>query len=298
MIVLAGSSRRRVHDHLLGASTASVAGLVNVCSVMAFFAFATNVTGHVAVLAEELVRGHSHQLTVVLGWLGAFLSGALFAALSASGPPDRGLGRKRRLVAPTVELVVLAAVGYYGAYHYQETLRETEVLVGLLLFAMGLQNGLVATVSGGVVKTTHLTGLLTDIGIELALTLRGALRYDEGLRFKLTLHLLVLGFYLAGAVLGGVLFSALRFATFYIGAVVLLGIVASDFLLLQRRRQLVAEGADRQGLTVVPPEPFASTVTTRARLGSGWLIRPGSTEEEGRTVRSRERAWQRRTAAK
>lgn len=297
MIVLTGSARRRVHDHLLGASTAAVAGLVNVCSVMAFFAFATNVTGHVAVLAEELVRGHSHQLTVVLGWLGAFLSGALLAALLASGPPDRGLGRKRRLIAPIVELLLLGCVGYYGAHHYQETLRETELLVGVLLFAMGLQNGLVATVSGGVVKTTHLTGLLTDLGIEVALALRGALRYDDGLRFKLTLHLLVLGFYLTGAVLGGLLYGALRFATFYIGAAVLLGIVVGDFVLLRRR--LGAESKAASGSEPSPAllGPFASTGTGALSARSGWVIRPGSIGKTGREVRSAPRGWPRRAAS-
>ncbi len=290
MIVLSGDSRRRVHDHLLGASTAGVAGLVNVCSVMAFFAFATNVTGHVAILAEELVRGHSHQLSVVLGWLGAFLFGAFGAALLASGPPDRGLGRKRRLIAPSIELLLLIYVGYYGTHHYQETLRETEVLVGVLLLAMGLQNGLVATVSGGVVKTTHLTGLLTDLGIEAALALRGALRYDEGLRFKLTLHLLVLSFYVVGAISGGLLFATLRFSTFYIGAAVLFGIVACDFALLRQRRL-----GGRQA-TVLPepvsarPAPLASTVTGSPRA-SGWQIRPGSMPQESHAVRSRARAW-------
>jgi uncharacterized membrane protein YoaK (UPF0700 family) len=38
----------------------------------------------------------------------------------------------------------------------------------LLCFAMGLQNSLVTRLSGAVVRTTHLTGVVTDLGIEAA----------------------------------------------------------------------------------------------------------------------------------
>lgn len=218
-------NRSRIHDHLLGISTASVAGLVNVCSVMAFFAFATNITGHVAIFVEELVKGHFHQLSVVAVWLLLFFLGAglsnYFAYHAKEDPPSL----VRSSIPLVAELLLLAAVGLYGTLYYAETLRETEVLVGVLLLAMGLQNGLVATISGGVVKTTHLTGLLTDLGMECALFLRPAERKSEALRFKLTLHVLILSFYAAGGLLGGLLFSYMRFGVFYVGSLMLLAVL-------------------------------------------------------------------------
>jgi uncharacterized membrane protein YoaK (UPF0700 family) len=223
--------RRRVHDHLLGASTASVAGLVNVCSVMAFFAFASNVTGHVAILAEELVKGHVHQLSVVAVWLLLFLLGAGISnacAYHEKGEPPSLFRSASPLV---IEALLLAGVGFYGSSYYAETLRETEVLVGILLFAMGLQNGLVATISGGVVKTTHLTGLLTDLGMEIALFLRPTERKSEALRFKLTLHAVILAFYVSGGIVGGLLFNQMRFFAFYVGSFMLLGVLANDLVL-------------------------------------------------------------------
>src|SRR5690606_2281303 len=134
-------------------------------SVMAFFAFATNVTGHVAVFAEELVKGHLHQMSIVAVWLFAFLLGAGLSNFVAYQGKNRSTTLLWSTLPLGLEVILLAGVGYYGTTSYSETLRETEFLVSVLLFAMGIQNGLVATISGGVVKTTHLTGLLTDLGI-------------------------------------------------------------------------------------------------------------------------------------
>ncbi|WP_418511786.1 DUF1275 family protein [Corallibacter sp.] len=61
------------------------------------------------------------------------------------------------------------SVGFYGHLFYKETLSETEIMVALMLLAMGLQNGLTASISNFSVKTTHLTGLTTDVGILTAM---------------------------------------------------------------------------------------------------------------------------------
>lgn len=231
MTLLSAHSRRLSwHDLVLGASTAGVAGLVNVCSVIAFFAFATNVTGHVAVFAEELVKGHEHQVSVVAIWLGCFVVGAGLSNFFVYQGKDCANTVLWSTLPLGLELILLAGVGYYGATSYAETLRETEVLVSVLLFAMGVQNGLVASVSSGVVKTTHLTGLLTDLGIELALFLRPKERQSEMLRFKLRLHTLILAFYVLGGLLGGVMFLKMRFHAFYFASFLLSLLIAHDLL--------------------------------------------------------------------
>lgn len=230
MILLAIPEKRdRRHDYWLGGSTAVVAGLVNVCSVIAFFAFASNVTGHVAVLTEELVKGHWHQLGVVGGWLCAFITGA-FLANAIVTTIGRSHPRLGRALAVGLVMLTLSAVAYYGQFHYGETLTETEYLVALLLLSMGLQNGLVATVSKGVVKTTHLTGLFTDLGMELSMVLQRRFRGDAELEFKLRLHLLILGAYVVGGILGGVLFLQMGFATLHVGTAVFGLVLTLDLL--------------------------------------------------------------------
>ncbi len=245
-------NRTRLHDHLLGVSTASVAGIVNVCSVIAFFSFATNVTGHVAVFAEELINGHLHQVTVVASWLGAFGLGAGISGFCVFRA-GRSLAPRAWVALPlALEVSLLLSVGFYGSALYKETLRETELLAALLLLAMGLQNGLVASVSKGLVKTTHLTGLLTDLGIELSLMLHESQRKDPTLRFKLTLHALILVFYIVGGIFGGLLFHTIRFGAFYVAGAVLVFMWAHDqarFFLVDHGR---AQTKERKGNLMNP----------------------------------------------
>ena len=238
------TSTRRTHDADLGlgASTAVVAGFVNVCSVMLFFAFSANVTGHAATLSEELVKANWYQAWVVLAWMAMFLLGAFVANLSVSrvGARNVVLGHGAPLL---LQSLVLAAVGHYGQRHYQETLWETELLVGLLLLSMGLQNGTVASVSNSVVRTTHLTGLFTDLGMELSLLLRRAGRQDERLRFRFTLHASILVAYLLGGVLGGLLCRHWGFGALYLACGILLGVFARDLTLLWLRTEGSSERA-------------------------------------------------------
>jgi uncharacterized membrane protein YoaK (UPF0700 family) len=289
MLLGAPGQRGKEHDLGLGASTAAVAGMVNVCSVIAFFAFASNVTGHAAIFAEELVKGHWHQVIVVVLWLSLFLFGAFVANASITA-----LGERRPVLGRAFPLVLLFAllvgVGYYGTYHYFETLRETENLVGILLFAMGLQNGMVATVSNGVVKTTHLTGLSTDLGIELSMFLQRRFRSDDGLRFKLKLHIVIFAFYILGGVLGGALFLSFGFKALYLAGFILSLILAHDLVMLwlpEREVPVAAHHAqklrpDEKGIPVTSPAngtpapSLRQPTTTASSHGSATGTREGA----------------------
>jgi uncharacterized membrane protein YoaK (UPF0700 family) len=273
MMVLEVSDRRgQRHDTWLGGLTAAVAGLVNVCSVVAFFAFGSNITGHVAIFAEELVKGHWHQVSVVCSWFLLFVGGAFCANLSVTviGAQRPRIGRAVPLV---LEAIVLIAVGYYGEHHYGETLRETEYLVGTLLLAMGLQNGLVATVSRGVVKTTHLTGLATDLGMELSMMLQPRFRQDAPLRFKLSLHLTVLLSYVLGGVGGGLLFLDFGFRALYVAGSLLLLVLVHDIVALLRRSCVAAPGA-------LLHEPLSAWGKTQERTATSTLRQLGSTPRD------------------
>lgn len=238
------------HDLWLGGTTAAVAGFVNVCSVIAFFAFASNVTGHVAIFAEEMVKGHWHQFSVVLAWVSLFIGGAFVANLSV-GMLGLQFPRLARAVPLVLEILLLAGVGYYGYHYYAETLTETEYLVGVLLFTMGLQNSMVATVSKGIVKTTHLTGLSTDLGMEISMMLQPEHRDDPKLRFKLKLHLIIFAAYCLGGVLGGSLFVTVGFRAFHLAGLVLVFLLVHD--LVMARVEATARGELFSRAVKLPP---------------------------------------------
>jgi uncharacterized membrane protein YoaK (UPF0700 family) len=234
----------------LGVSTALVAGLVNVCGLIMFFAFSANVTGHAATLAEELVKGHWYQAWVVLAWMGMFLLGAFLANLLVTRLADRSvlLGHAGPVL---LQVVVLALVAHYGEHHYAETLWESELLISGLLLSMGLQNGTAASVSNSVVRTTHLTGLFTDLAMELSQLLRASARADAKLRFKFRLHAAILVAYLSGGLAGGLLCRWLEFRALHVGCGLLLSLVLRDLgvLWLARSRNRAGAGSTRRDMT-------------------------------------------------
>jgi uncharacterized membrane protein YoaK (UPF0700 family) len=91
--------------------------------------------------------------------------------------------------------------------------------VTLLCFIMGLQNAIITKLSGARIRTTHVTGLVTDAGIEFGKlvywsrgeprTSRAPVRAD---RNKLRLLTSLIALFLVGGVCGAILFGALGVA--------------------------------------------------------------------------------------
>lgn len=139
-----------------------------------------------------------------------------------------------------LELLCVLFVGLYLDFFYGDSLQETEFLVGALLFAMGLQNGLTASISNSVVKTTHLTGLTTDLAILVSMFTIQANRSNKALVDKFHLLLSILGAYFAGGLLSGICYVYYHNFTFYVACFVLLIIALYDFYKLARVKQLFA----------------------------------------------------------
>lgn len=232
-----GQNRTEKENLQLAASTAIAAGMVNVVSVIAFFAFTSNVTGHMAIFAEEIVKGHWYQVWVVFAWLFLFLFGAFSSNFIVNSFKKKSqiLGHS---IPISIELILLVIVGYYGHMHYKESLQETVFLVGALLYSMGLQNGLVATISGGKVKTTHVTGLFTDLGMEIAMYVNPKYKTTEELKSKLRLHVTIGTSYFLGGVFGGYMFMLLDFKVFYLVCVILAIVLYLDFSIILRYKML------------------------------------------------------------
>jgi uncharacterized membrane protein YoaK (UPF0700 family) len=102
-----------------------------------------------------------------------------------------------------------------------------------MLFAMGIQNSLVTKVSNSIVRTTHLTGLFTDLGIELSQLFfykdneqRRLLRRSIGLRLG------IIFFFFLGCILGGVAYLSFQLKTLYLAALVVsVALVYDNFVI-------------------------------------------------------------------
>lgn len=204
------SARANVH---LGASLAFIAGALNAGGLLAVGEYTSHMTGMLSGAADRVALGDWALAATAAATIGAFLAGAASTALMVNFARRRGA---RHPYAPTLllEAALLLCFGIAGARMEGGSVATAPAIAVLLCYAMGLQNALVSKISHAEIRTTHVTGLITDIGIELGKLLywNGAARGDEeGVAApvranlpRLRMHLLLVGAFFAGGV-GGAL---------------------------------------------------------------------------------------------
>lgn len=222
-----GSTRTLTHNLGLASLLSFVAGLVNVTGFMAVQRLTTNVTGHFAYLIEEVVNSDFQQgfiflLYIVFFFLGSFVSSFLVEILAA-----RHLNSVF-VVPALLESFILLNLAFWAPSFVQS---KPDLLACLLLFAMGLQNSLVTSISKATVRTTHLTGLFTDLGIELSqLFFYREQEQRNKLLGSIKLRFTIIAFFFVGGLLGGLSYSSLGLHVLAIGGILLLLGIAFDRL--------------------------------------------------------------------
>ena len=203
----------------LAALLSLTAGFVNGAGFVAFNVLTTNVTGHVALFAERMAKGDFRSARIVALWMFLFLLGAFICSLLINK-----VGRNRRyayVVPILTEITILVGIAVFG-YSFDRTLLKTELFAGSLLFAMGLQNSMVTMISGSVVRTTHLTGMFTDLGIELSSWIYSANKDNTVIKQKMLLRTVIICLFIAGGISGAYLFSSMAYNSFFIPAGILI----------------------------------------------------------------------------
>jgi uncharacterized membrane protein YoaK (UPF0700 family) len=216
-----GKNRTFAHDLRLATLLSFVAGLVNITGVLALKTLTTNVTGHFAFFAEEIMR-HDYAIAftfflfTIFFLLGSFLSSFLQELISLKNPD------LSHIFPITLEMVILIAVGIFGTSSGIYTL-EGKLTAFFLLLSMGIQNSLVTNISKSTVRTTHLTGLFTDLGIELSqLFFYKKPEEIKKLKTSIFLRLSIITFFFLGCFSGGIIYQLLEIKTLFIAAFVLL----------------------------------------------------------------------------
>ena len=178
---------------------ACIAGMVNVIGYLGFEHQAvSHLTGTTSLLGAALAQGDLRAIVHLWGMLIAFCVGAMLSGLVIQ---DQTLKLWRRYgVALALEAaLLLLAIPLF----------KQQQIWGALLAAMacGLQNAMVTTYSGAAVRTTHLSGMFTDLGIGLGHLIRGM---PLPMR-RLTLSGLIISGFLAGGILGAWAFGVWRY---------------------------------------------------------------------------------------
>jgi uncharacterized membrane protein YoaK (UPF0700 family) len=221
-----GARRSFLHNVRLAVLLCLNAGFINGAGFLAFAVLTTNITGHAALLAVYVATGRARAARMVGLWLFLFLAGAFSSSIYI-----RKFGQERPSAYSFPILVIIGVllfVLYYGP-GFDHSLVETEYFAGSLLFVMGMQNALVSMISGSVVRTTHLTGTVTDLGIDLAEALMQRRSIDAGLRQRIYLRLCIIGFFLAGGIGGGLLFTLYGYRAFVVPVLLLLTALVYDY---------------------------------------------------------------------
>ncbi len=211
-----GPHRSLRQNVALAVLLAGVAGAVNAAGFFVLGAHTSHMTGNVAQVGEALSTGRWDIARLAAAWICAFVLGAATAAALMEWVKHRPRGR--HVPALALEALILVSVTAFVVLHPDEA-RHHAALVGAMAFAMGMQNALVTRISGAVIRTTHLTGVLTDLGIDAVQAaqwlrhrwrtqggrgLFSALRQARSFE-ALWLHLALLGSFAVGATLGPLL---------------------------------------------------------------------------------------------
>ena len=99
-----------------------------------------------------------------MGLVATFMAGAVTTTLLLNWARQRRMHSEYAL-SLGLQALLLLAFGVMGASLAQRTTLLVLATVALLCFIMGLQNALVTKISHAVVCTTHMTGVITDLGI-------------------------------------------------------------------------------------------------------------------------------------
>lgn len=207
-----------------GGLFALVAGIINVVGYLSFEHQAvTHLTGTTTLLGAAVAASDTSQVAHLLFVIGSFLLGAVLSGFIVQDSTLK-LGRRYGVV------LVLESIALFGSV----PLLEQHSHFGMYLagLACGLQNAMATTYSGTVIRTSHVTGMFTDLGIFLGQFLRGLPVNRRRLLVSLTI---ILCFFFGGVV-GGLLFPLFSFSTLYFPAV-LIGVAGVGYIFLKKKLQ-------------------------------------------------------------
>ncbi len=213
MLIKHKRARTHTEDRHLALWLATSAGLLNAMVLSAFGIFPSHMTGNVSQLSSEISYSDINHLQFFAYLILCFVGGATLARLAVIV----GLRNNSRTIYCLVLLfegVVLTLTALYELYFHAPG--SNWQVISLLAFLMGVHNATSTQLSNGRVRSTHVTGTLTDAGISLGSVLAAVLRRDPSkdigsLSSQFNTHLITITSFLGGGVMGLLLFRYFDF---------------------------------------------------------------------------------------
>ena len=214
---LTGRHRTPITNRTLGLLLAFTAGGINAGGFLVVGMYTSHMTGIISTVGDNLVLGNMALVLGALGTLWAFLSGAGSTAILVNWARSHRLQSGFALPL-LLEAVLMLLFGLMGAITLSwNTPFAVPLTVLVLAYLMGLQNAVITKMSSAEIRTTHMTGISTDLGIEMGKALywnrsgkpaREQVRANRG-RLRLFASLLLV--FMAGGVVGAAGFKYVGF---------------------------------------------------------------------------------------
>lgn len=218
---------------------AAQAGAINAGGFLAVQRFVTHTTGFATLFGTELAEGNLGAAVSMATVPIFFLIGAMISALLV----DQRIAHEKRahykiIFATTGFILLLVSClgngGSFGAFGLQWDSKEIFgpfVMLSLLCLSSGMQNGTVTSASGAVIRTTHMTGLTTDLGIGIV---RLVAAYQDGRDIhgemrKSGIRLSLISSFIFGAAIGAFLFTHVHYWGFLIPSAMSFGLMFYGF---------------------------------------------------------------------
>jgi len=230
MLIKVGDARTPNIDLVLAGLLSSVAGALNAVGFLIAGSFTANMTGNISAFSDHIANGAIPIAFSFLGLVVAFICGASMAALAIQAGERKHI-RSVYALAVAAEAIILLLV---GTTLVMSSATEHEIsLVITLSFIMGLQNAVTTMISRARVRTTHVSGMATDIGIELAALVGSETSRREAVP-KLWLHSLTLACFTSRGFCGAQLFQIVGSWLFIFAATLLLLIAVPEIFRAHR----------------------------------------------------------------
>jgi uncharacterized membrane protein YoaK (UPF0700 family) len=216
---LSGRHRTASANRHLSLCLAFVAGAANAGGFLAVHQYTSHMTGIVSAVADHLALGSIGLALAGIGALLSFVAGAATSAILINWARHRNLQSEYAL-SLMLEAALLLCFGLMGGNLAGRMWLFVPLTVMLLCFIMGLQNAIGTKFTRNEVRTTHVTGLVTDIGIELGKMVywnhsraKGEALYVASDRRRLRFMLMLFAMFVGGGLTGALGFRHLGFLT-------------------------------------------------------------------------------------
>jgi uncharacterized membrane protein YoaK (UPF0700 family) len=169
---LIGRSRSPDADRHLGCFLAAMAGAINAIGFGIVGQYTSHMTGMVSTFGERVVGGEGGAALAAGMAIAAFLCAAACCTVMVQRARQHGLHAEFALPL-LLESCLIFAVALVDRENVVNARVHAWTTICVLTFAMGLQNALITKISRGEIRTTHVTGIVTDLGIEWGRALAG-----------------------------------------------------------------------------------------------------------------------------